>query len=308
MPFLDPRQPECPRDLLTRAQPLPRQPTAIVGAGHSVALESARLAWQEGLIDPILVGNDPAIQDAATEIGWDITSFRIEAVENEDAAALRAAAIAGAGDATAIMKGHVHTDALMAAILDRQAGLRTGRRLSHVFHMTVPDAAGALMITDAAVNIAPDLNTKMQILANVVDMAHGLGLAEPRVAVLSATEEPTANMPSSVDAAEIAHRASMEIAGAAVYGPLAFDNAVSPAAARLKKIDHPVAGRADVVLVPNIETGNALFKMMVYFMAGCAAGIVLGAKVPVILTSRADPPAARLAATAIAAILASPSR
>jgi phosphate acetyltransferase len=289
---------------LRRAKPLPRRPTAIVNAGADIAMESARLATDEGLIEPILIGDEAAIKASAARLDWDIAGYRLEPTADEEAAAKRGAAIAGAGEAAAIMKGHIHTDTFMAAILDRDAGLRTGRRFSHVFHMTVPDSDGELMITDAAVNIAPDLDTKMQILLNAVDMARALGQATPRVAVLSGTEEATERMPSSMAAAELARRAEQAVPDALVYGPLAFDNAVSPAAAALKGIDHPVAGHADILLVPNIETGNALFKLMVYFMAACAAGIVLGAKVPIILTSRADPPAARLAATAIAALLA----
>ena len=304
MPFLSTDPAVCPPGLLRRAKPLPRRPTAIVNAGADIAMESARLATDEGLIDPILIGDEAAIKASAARLGWDITAYRLEPAADEQAAAKRGAAIAGAGEAAAIMKGHIHTDTFMAAILDRDAGLRTGRRFSHVFHMTVPGSDGELMITDAAVNIAPDLDTKMQILLNAVDMARALGLATPRVAVLSGTEEATERMPSSMAAAELARRAEEAVPDALVYGPLAFDNAVSPAAAALKGIDHPVAGYADILLVPNIETGNALFKLMVYFMAACAAGIVLGAKVPIILTSRADPPASRLASTAIAALLA----
>ena len=304
MTFLSTAPVVCPPGLLRRAKPLPRRPTVIVNAGADIAMESARLAVDEGLIEPILVGDAAAINASAARLNWDISGYRLEPAADEEAAAERGAAIAGAGEAAAIMKGHVHTDTFMAAILDRRAGLRTGRRFSHVFHMTVPDNDSELMITDAAVNIAPDLDTKMQILLNAVDMAHALGLETPRIAVLSGTEAATERMPSSVEAAELARRAESAVSDALVCGPLAFDNAVSPAAARLKGIDHPVAGHADILLVPNIETGNALFKMMVYFMAGCAAGIVLGAKVPIILTSRADPPAARLASTAIAALLA----
>ena len=184
--------------------------------------------------------------------------------------------------------------------------LRTGRRLSHVFHMTVPGNDRVLMITDGAVNVAPNANTMIDIVNNAVGLAHALGNPKPKVAMLSGTESAIPAMPSSMQAKEIVDRARAgEVTGAIVDGPFAFDNAVSPEAAKLKGIESPVAGNADILAVPNIEMGNGLFKMMVYFMSGLAAGIVLGAKVPIVLTSRADPPEARFAATAIAAIAAS---
>jgi len=295
---------ECPPSLLDRARQKPAVVTAVANAGSALALESVRLAVEAGLIAPILVGDEGKITRAADGIAWNISDFEIVDAGNEDDAALKAAKLAGGGAAGALMKGHVHTDAFMMAILNRESGLRTGRRLTHVFHMTVPDTDKALLITDAAVNIAPDLETKFEAIRNAVTLAHALGIDEPRVAILSGSEEPSERMPSSMDAAALTERAAAELEGALVHGPLAFDNAVSPEAARIKGITHPVAGNADILLAPNIETGNALFKMMVYFMSACAAGIVLGAKVPAILTSRADPPEARLASAAIAAILA----
>ncbi len=295
---------ECPPALLAMAQEKPAVVTAVANAGSALALESVRLAAEAGLIVPLLVGDKTAIARAADEIAWDIQDLEILHAGDEDQAALAAAKLAGGGAAGALMKGHVHTDAFMMAILNKESGLRTGRRLTHVFHMTVPDSEKALLITDAAVNIAPDLETKFEAMRNAVALAQALGTGEPRVAILSGSEEPTERMPSSMDAAALAERAATELEGALVHGPLAFDNAVSPEAARIKDIRHPVAGNADILLAPNIETGNALFKMMVYFMSACAAGIVLGAKVPAILTSRADPPEARLASAAIAAILA----
>ena len=295
---------ECPPSLLDRARQKPAIVTAVANAGSALALESVRLAVEAGLIAPILVGDVSEIAKAADRIAWNISGFEIVHAGDEDEAALKAAKLAGVGAAGALMKGHVHTDTFMMAILNRESGLRTGRRLTHVFHMTVPDTDKALLITDAAVNIAPDLETKFEAIRNAVTLAHALGIDEPRVAILSGSEEPTERMPSSMDAAALTERAAVELEGALVHGPLAFDNAVSPDAARIKGIDHPVAGNADILLTPNIETGNALFKMMVYFMSACAAGIVLGAKVPAILTSRTDPPEARLASAAIAAILA----
>ncbi len=295
---------QCPPALLARARSAPPVRTAIASAGAGLALESARLAVDADLMEPVLVGNRNAIAAAAERIAWDIGGFEIVDAAGETDAGMAAAKLCGDGAADALMKGHIHTDAFVRGMLSRDSGLRTGRRLTHVFHMTVPDEDKALLITDAAINVAPDIETRLQAAANAVDLAVALGINHPKVAVLSASEDATEAMPSTLDAAEITARAVTEIPTASVYGPLAFDNAVSPEAAALKGIDHPVAGHADILLVPTIETGNALFKMMVYFMSACAAGIVMGAKVPAILTSRADPPEARLAAAAIAAILA----
>lgn len=295
---------QCPPALLERAQSAPPVRTAIASAGADLPLESARLAVAAGVMDPVLVGDRNAITAAADRIDWDIGGFEIIDAADEATAGMAAAKLCGDGTADALMKGHIHTDAFVRGILSRDSGLRTGRRLTHVFHMTVPDDDKVLLITDAAINVAPDIETRLQAAANAVDLAIALGIESPKVAVLSASEEATEAMPSTLDAAEITARAVSEIPNASVYGPLAFDNAVSPEAAAIKGIDHPVAGYADILLVPTIETGNALFKIMVYFMSACAAGIVMGAKVPAILTSRADPPEARLASAAIASILA----
>ena len=193
----------------------------------------------------------------------------------------------------------------MRAILERETGLRTDRRTSHVFHMTIPRSDKVLYITDAAINVAPNVDIKMDILQNAIDMVRPLGITEPHVAILSGTEVVNPSMPSSVEAAEVVKRANNgEVTGAIIDGPLAFDNAVSREAAKIKGIDSPVAGNTDVILVPNLESGNILFKQMVYFMSATAAGVVMGAQVPVVLTSRADPPEARFASTAVAAIVA----
>ena len=295
---------QCPPALLARAQSTQPVRTAIANAGADLPLESTRLAVDAGLMEPVLVGDRDAIAAAADRIGWDVGGFETVAAPDEASAGMTAAKLCGDGAADALMKGHIHTDAFVRGILSRDSGLRTGRRLTHVFHMTVPDDDTALLITDAAINVAPDIETRLQAAANAVDLAIALGIENPKVAVLSASEEATETMPSTLDAAEITARAVSKIPNASVYGPLAFDNAVSPDAATLKGIDHPVAGHADILLVPTIETGNVLFKMMVYFMSACAAGVVMGAKVPAILTSRADPPEARLASAAIASVLA----
>jgi len=191
----------------------------------------------------------------------------------------------------------------MRAVFNRDTGLRVGRRISHVFHMTIPERTGSLLITDAAVNVSPDVATKLDIIRNAVDVLHALGNTKPKVAILSATEQANESVPSSIAAAEVSRLAGDQISDALIDGPLAFDNAMSPEAAAIKGIDSPVAGQADMLLVPNIETGNALYKSMVFLMSATAAGIVVGARVPVILTSRADAPEARLASAALAAIV-----
>ncbi|MBT6094836.1 MAG: bifunctional enoyl-CoA hydratase/phosphate acetyltransferase [Rhodospirillaceae bacterium] len=296
---------EIPAYLLDRVRNLETVRMAVAGADHPVALESARQAARSGLIDPVLVGDAEAIQAIAREAEWDISGYQLVDAAGEDKAPAAAVALARSGEVATLMKGHVHTDALMKAVVNRDAGLRTGRRLSHVFHMTVPNSERVLLITDGAVNVAPDTATKIDIINNAVQLSHALGNTKPHVAMLSGTESVINAMPSSVDAAEVVRRAnSGEVTGAVIDGPFAFDNAVSPEAALLKGIDSPVAGNADVLVVPNIETGNGLFKMMVYFMSGLAAGVVMGAKVPIVLTSRADPPEARFAAAAIAALAA----
>lgn len=302
--MLSSRPIECPNFLLERTRGQPRVPTAIVNAGSQLPMESAQLAWSEGLIEPVLVGDTAAITSLAKELSWDISALRVVAAASEEEAAANAVSLARGGEVASLMKGDIHTDNLLRAVLHREHGLRGDSRLSHVFHMTVPDCDQALCITDGAINTAPDLETKMAIARNAIELLHRLGNPLPKVAVLSATEQPSEAMPSSIEAAEIARRAASELPGALVDGPFALDNAVSPQAAEIKGITSPVAGCADILLAPNIETGNALFKQMVYFMSAAAAGIVLGAKVPITLTSRADPPAARLASAALAALYA----
>jgi phosphotransacetylase len=295
---------ECPRDLLEKGATGAPAPTAVAGASGELPLESARLAAKAGLIEPVLVGEPNRISALAGAIGWDIAGLRIVTAASEAAAAETAVALARGNEVAALMKGQIPTDVLMRAVVNRETGLRTGQRLSHVFYMTAPGRAGAFTITDAAVNVAPDVETRLQITRNAVALHHALGEPQPKVAMLSATEHASAAMPSSLDAAEIVERASDEVEGALVEGPFALDIAISPQAAAVKGVDSRVAGRADILVVPNIETGNALFKAMVYFLSATAAGLVLGAKVPIVLTSRADPPEARLAAAALAAIVA----
>ena len=302
-----------PGHVIEKATAATPTPTAVAGAGGRLALESARRATEAGLIEPCLVGDPEAITAAASGIGWDLAPYRCVSAEDETKAAEAAVALARGNEVAALMKGQVHTDTLMRAVVDRENGLRAGRRMSHIFYMTAPDRQGALTITDAAVNVAPDAAVnvapdaavKLDIINNAVDLLHALGTPEPKIAVLSATDTPIAAMPSSLEAAEVVRRAVQgAVTGAVVDGPFALDLAISPEAATVKGVDSPVAGRADILLVPNIETGNALYKAMVYFMSATAAGLVMGAKVPIILTSRADPPEARLTAAALAAIVA----
>ena len=296
---------EVPPYLLEQAKHLPRCPMAVAGADNEIVLESARRAAEAGVITPVLVGDAGIIHALADGIGWDIANLEIVDLTDEEDISEAAVALAASGAVKGIMKGHVHTDVLMRAGVHRTSGLRTGRRISHVFHMTIPGRDKVLLITDGAVNVMPTVNTRMDIIRNAVDMAHALGNPKPRVAVLSGAEVVNPSMPSSVEGAEIVDRARKgEIDGCLIDGPFAFDLAVSPKAAKIKGVDSPVAGRADIVVVPNIEMGNGLFKMMVYFMSGLAAGVVMGAGVPIVLTSRADPPEARFAATLIAAIIA----
>ena len=297
--------PVCPQPLLNQAQALPAMATAVVNAGSELALESAKLAFEASIIVPILVGNIAAIQKAAQAIEWNIDQFELIASESEEDSAAKAVQCVHQGMAKLLMKGHLHTDVLIRALLNKEHGLRTGERLSHLFHMSVPGSDRVLCITDAVVNVSPDTKTQLSILRGATDVMHALGNLKPKVALLSATEVVTQAMPSSMAAKELlAVMSDQDHQAADVFGPLAFDGAMSPEAAKIKGITHPVAGYADVLLVPNIETGNAIFKQLVYFNGATAAGVLMGAKVPVMLTSRADPPAARLASAALAVVYA----
>jgi len=297
--------PVCPQPLLNQAQALPAMVTAVVNAGSELALESAKLAFEAGIIVPILVGNIAAIQKAAQAIDWNIDQFELIASESEEDSAANAVQCVHQGTAKLLMKGNLHTDVLIRALLNKEHGLRTGERLSHLFHMSVPGSDRVLCITDAVVNVSPDTKTQLSILRGATDVMHALGILKPKVALLSATEVATQAMPSSIAAKELlAAMSDQDHQAADVFGPLAFDGAMSPEAAKIKGITHPVAGYADVLLVPNIETGNAIFKQLVYFNGATAAGVLMGAKVPVMLTSRADPPAARLASAALAVVYA----
>ncbi|MGI9333120.1 MAG: bifunctional enoyl-CoA hydratase/phosphate acetyltransferase [Gammaproteobacteria bacterium] len=295
----------CPPELMQLAAGGAPIPAAVVDAGGPLAVESTRMAQEAGLIDPYLVGDEAMVRALAERAGWDLHGVRIIDAAGESRIADQATALAREGKVDLLIKGQIHTDTLMRAVLKRDAGLRLRRRISHVFHMTIPGRPGSLCITDAVVNVAPDVDTRMDIVRNAVGLMHALGKDEPHVAVLSATEQVNDGVPSSVEADEVRRRAEAgQVKGARVYGPLAMDNVLSPDAARIKGINSPVAGDADVVLVPNVEAGNALYKLMVYLMSATAAGVVLGTRIPIVLTSRADPPEARLASVAIATVAA----
>ena len=294
---------ECPARLLAQARQHPRVTTAVINPINEISLASARMAQDQGLIEPILVGDIDTMRRQAEAMGWLLDNVRLVQAGDETEAARLGVALVSEGKAHSIMKGHVHTDILLRAVLGRAAGLRTDSRLSHVFYMTVPGSDQALCITDAVINVQPSVLDKLHIARNAIEFMHALGNPEPRVALLSGTEEVSKSMPSSQDAAELVKLAAMgALPGAVVEGPLAFDNAVSLEAAAIKGITGKVPGHADILLVPNLESGNFLFKQMVYFMGATAAGLVLGARVPIILTSRADPPEARLASCALASL------
>lgn len=290
--------------LLDRARPLPALVTAVVCPEDGNSLDGALLATKESLITPILIGDPARIAAAAAEIGADLTGIKIVAETLQDAAALRACRLVNSGQAQAVMKGHLHTDVLLHPMVDRETGLRVGRRrFTHVFVMDVPGMPHPLMVTDAAINIAPDLVTKADIVQNAINLAISLGHEAPRVGVLSAVETINPAIQSSVDAALLSKMAERgQITGGFVDGPLAMDNAVDVAAARTKNIRSEVAGRANILVVPDIDAGNMLAKQLTFISHAEAAGLVLGAKVPVILNSRADSAMSRLASCAVAAL------
>ncbi|HVE21703.1 MAG TPA: bifunctional enoyl-CoA hydratase/phosphate acetyltransferase, partial [Acidocella sp.] len=271
-----------------------------------VSLLAAVEAARAGLITPILVGPEAKIRAVAAAFSIDISQLRIEPAPHSHAAAARAVALVREGQAQLLMKGSLHTDELLHEVMAADTGLRTGRRLSHVYVMDVPSYPRPLLVTDAAINIAPTLADKQSIIQNAIDLAHILGIATPHVAILAAVETINPTMPATLDAAALCKMAERgQITGGVLDGPLAFDNAISAAAAAEKHIVSPVAGLADILVVPNIEAGNILAKQLTFLANADAAGIVLGAAVPIILTSRADDARARLASCAIAVMLAS---
>jgi phosphate acetyltransferase len=275
---------------------------AIVNAGLPLPMLSVQDAVNENLITPIFIGDKNEILKCAEQLKWDVSQYKIinESVENNTAAI--AAKLASEDKVKIIVKGHIHTDVLMKEVLKREYNLLGKTRLSHIWHMTTTKIDKPLIISDGALNVLPNIKTKMHILRNVIDFSKRIGIERPKVAVLSATEEVLDSVPSSIDASEITKLAKEDNLDADVFGPLAFDNSISKKSAAIKGVKSIVAGEADVLLVPSVETGNALVKMMIYFMGACAAGVVVGGKVPIVITSRSDEAQARLASIAAAVV------
>jgi phosphate acetyltransferase len=292
----------CPNNLLDFAHKKKGVKAAIVNAGMPLPMLSAQDAVKENLIEPIFIGNKEEIQKCAEDLKWDISQYEIinESIENNTAPI--AAKLASEDKVKIIVKGHIHTDILMKEILRREYNLMGKTRLSHIWHMTIEKDDAPLIITDGALNVLPNIKTKMHILKNVINFSNRIGISRPKVSILSATEEVIESVPSSIEAAELTKLAEKENLNADVFGPLAFDNSISKKSASIKGIKNSVAGEADVLLVPSVESGNALVKMMIYFMGACAAGVVIGGKVPVVITSRSDEAQARLASIAAAVV------
>ena len=290
--------------LLAAAKALPKVKMGVVHPCSREALEGALDAARLGLIEALLIGPEAKIRSLASECGFDLTGFSIVDVPHSHAAAAKAVELARSGDIAALMKGSLHSDEMLSAVVNSQTGLRTERRISHVYVLDVPRYAKPLLITDAAINVAPDFDAKVDIVQNAIDLAHALGMALPKVAILSALETVTAKLRSSMDAAALSKMAQRgQITGGLVDGPLAFDNAVSPVAAKIKGIVSEVAGDADILVVPDLESGNMLAKQLEYLGGAQVAGIVMGARVPIVLTSRADSAHSRIASCAIALLL-----
>jgi phosphate acetyltransferase len=309
LPHVRPRPHDKYLRLIASAQKLPPVLTAVAHPCDEASLEGAVEARRLRLIEPVLVGPPGRIRDLAARHHIDITDLTIvESAHSHDSAA-KAVALVREGKVEALMKGSLHTDELMGAVVARDTGIRTDRRISHCFVMDVPGHADPLIITDAAVNIAPTLEDKLHIVQNAIDLAHAVGFPEVRVAILSAMEVVNPKVPSTVEAAALCKMADRgQITGAVLDGPLALDNAISPEAAAVKHIVSPVAGRANLLVVPNLEAGNMLAKSLSFLGGAVSAGIVLGARVPIILTSRADTLTARLASCAIASMVAAARR
>ena len=292
----------CPNNLINIAKKKGVVNAAIVNAGEMFPMESVHKAVQHNLINPTFIGNENEIKKYAEKLSWNISKYKIINENNENSTAPIAAKLASEDKVKIIVKGHIHTDILMKAVLKRDLNLIGKKRLSHVWHMTLEADDKPFIITDGVVNVLPKLEVKMHILRNAVNFANKIGITRPKVSVLSATEEVIESVPSSIEANTITKKAKEENINADVFGPLAFDNTVSKKSATIKKIKNDVAGNADILLVPNVESGNALVKMMIYFMGACAAGVVIGGKVPVVITSRSDESEARLASIAAAVV------
>ncbi len=307
-PFLSAHAPRCPARLLAQARGLSRPRVALVNAGGATALAGLREAAEAGLADPVLVGDPVKIARAAEQIGWDIAPYRLVSAPG-DAASPAAATLARAGEVDSIMKGQVHTSTFLKGLLPTSAGLRKpGAICGHVFHITVPGSDRPLLLTDGALNTAPDIATRQACLAHAVALARALGIARPKAGLLAASEDVTPGLPSTGECAVIAAWARSALPEAVVEGPMALDLILSREAAETKGYASVVSGDADIILVPEITTGNAIFKLMSLGMGACAAGIVLGAKVPLLLTSRSQHAEDRIASAALGMIAAAMTR
>ena len=292
----------CPNNLLNIASQKKGIVAGIVNAGNYLAMVSVMDAVNENLIKPIFIGDKDEINKCAEKLKFDISEFEVLHEPDENSTAKVAASLASEKKIQIIVKGHIHTDVLMKEVLKRKYDLLGKTRLSHIWHMTVDKESDPIIITDGALNVLPNVKTKMSILKNVINFCHRIGIEKPKVSVMSATEEVLDSVPSSKEASEITKLAKKEGLNADVFGPLAFDNSISKKSASIKGIENKVSGSADVLLVPSVETGNALVKMMVYFMGACAAGVVVGGKVPIVITSRSDEAPARMASIAAAVV------
>lgn len=297
------------KSLIARAGDLPATPTAVVHPCDAASIAGAVDAAEAGLIAPLLVGPQTKIERAAADVGVDISAYpRVDADHSHQAAELAVAAVRD-GRAEALMKGSLHTDELLHEVLRKEAGLRTERRLSHVFALDLKDRDRLFFVTDAAINIYPDLLTKADIVQNAIDCVTALGIERPKVALLSAVETVTPKIPSTIEAAALCKMADRgQITGGDLEGPLAFDNAVSVEAAAMKGIRSEVAGRADILVAPDMEAGNMIAKQLTFLAGAEAAGVVMGARAPIVLTSRADGRNARLASAAVAVLVAAARR
>ncbi len=306
LPFLSGIDPVCPPGLLRRAHDLPKPRIALVNAGSVPALNGLREVVEAGLGEPILVGSPHKIRETAGQIGWDISGMRLVKAPRGEAAPA-AAALVRAGEADALMKGQIHTSTFLMSILPSAEGLRApGTRCGHVMHITMPSDDRPLLLTDAALNVAPDMATRQACLTHAVRLAQKLGIAQPKAGLLAASEDPTPGIPHTMEDVEIAAWAKTALPEAIVEGPMAMDLILSRRSAEIKEFASDVSGDADIIVAPDITTGNAVFKLMSLGMGCCCAGVVLGAKVPIILTSRAQGAADRLASAALAVVGAAP--
>lgn len=302
-PFISDQPAVAPADIIKMGQGFGSPRVAIARANAPLPMQAAKEATEADLMIPVFIGEKDQVLAEAAKLDWDISGFAIHDTTGEEEAGMKAASLCGAGEADVLMKGQLHTDIFMKSAVARDNGLRTGRRFVHIFHISHPKGGKPILISDAAVNVAPNMETRQDCMRECADLLMRLGNARPKIAILSATESVIPAVPSSGEARELAEWAKTNLPDADVSGPLAFDLIMSPKAVATKKLTaDPVAGQADAIIVPDIVSGNALFKAFVYLKGGCAAGLVTGAKVPILLTSRADPAAARMASVALAAI------